>query len=129
MIKSRSRVLPTPMLSTLLLVVWLMLQNSVSPGQILLGAVLAIAAGVDGPDALPPVTDNTSRVTVSWDPEKVADHTGVTATFGAPLAPGLTLVPDATIERGALRIDTEDGGVEDGPGQWRQAIAEALSAC
>ena len=36
-------------------------------------------------------------VTVNWDPEKVADHTGVTATFGAPLAPGLTLVPDALV--------------------------------
>ena len=43
--------------------------------------------------------------------------------------PNLTLVPDASIERGGLRIDTEDGGVEDGPGQWRQAIAEALCAC
>ena len=33
----------------------------------------------------------------TWDPEQVADHTGVTATFGAPLAPGLTLVPDALV--------------------------------
>ena len=28
---------------------------------------------------------------------ELADHTGVTATFGAPLAPGLTLVPDALV--------------------------------
>ncbi|WP_029114645.1 type I polyketide synthase [Mycobacterium sp. URHB0044] len=62
-------------------------------------AVLAIAAGVDGPEALPPVADDTTTVTVSWDPEEVADHTGVTATFGAPLAPGLTLVPDALVGR------------------------------
>ena len=41
--------------------------------------------------------DNTATVTVDWDPEKVADHTGVTATFGAPLAPGLTVVPDALV--------------------------------
>ena len=60
-------------------------------------SVLAIAAGVDGPESLPPVHDNTARVTVDWDPEQVADHTGVTATFGAPLAPGLTLVPDALV--------------------------------
>nr|MCH9700870.1 DUF1729 domain-containing protein [Actinomycetes bacterium] len=60
-------------------------------------AVLAIAAGVDGPDALPPVENGTATMTVQWDPEKVADHTGVTATFGAPLAPGLTLVPDALV--------------------------------
>ncbi|MDT5076492.1 MAG: fatty acid synthase, bacteria type, partial [Mycobacterium sp.] len=62
-------------------------------------SVLAIAANVDGPEALPPVVDDSTTVTVSWDPEEVADHTGVTATFGAPLAPGLTLVPDALVGR------------------------------
>jgi fatty acid synthase len=62
-------------------------------------AVLAIAAGVDGVDTLPTVIDDSTTVTVSWDPEEVADHTGVTATFGAPLAPGLTLVPDALVGR------------------------------
>ncbi|MHC9295750.1 fatty acid synthase subunit beta domain-containing protein [Mycobacterium sp. LTG2003] len=62
-------------------------------------SVLAIAAGVDGPDALPPVTDGAATVTVAWDPEQVADHTGVTATFGAPLAPTLTVVPDALVGR------------------------------
>ncbi|HYJ55825.1 MAG TPA: acyltransferase domain-containing protein, partial [Mycobacterium sp.] len=60
-------------------------------------SVLAIAAGAEGQDSLPPVENNTATVTVEWDPEKVADHTGVTATFGAPLAPGLTLVPDALV--------------------------------
>ncbi|AKS33288.1 type I polyketide synthase [Mycolicibacterium goodii] len=62
-------------------------------------AVLAIAAGVEGPEALPEVVDNTATVTVDWDPERVADHTGVTATFGAPLAPTLTVVPDALVGR------------------------------
>jgi fatty acid synthase len=60
-------------------------------------AVLAIAAGVDGPEFLPGVTDGTATVTVDWDPERVADHTGVTATFGEPLAPSLTTVPDALV--------------------------------
>jgi fatty acid synthase len=60
-------------------------------------AVLAIAAGVDGPELLPPVTDGTATVTVDWDPERVADHTGVTAIFGEPLAPSLTTVPDALV--------------------------------
>ena len=36
-------------------------------------------------------------MTVDWDPERVADHTGVTATFGEPLAPSLTTVPDALV--------------------------------
>jgi len=62
-------------------------------------AVLAIAAGADGPDALAPVTDGATTVTVAWDPERVADHTGVTAVFGAPLAPGLTPVPDTLVGR------------------------------
>ena len=60
-------------------------------------AVLAIAAGVDGPEFLPPVQDGAATVTVDWDPERVADHTGVTATFGEPLAPSLTTVPDALV--------------------------------
>ncbi|OBF49098.1 3-oxoacyl-ACP synthase [Mycobacterium sp. 852002-53434_SCH5985345] len=60
-------------------------------------AVLAIAAGVDGPEFLPAVVDGTATVSVDWDPERVADHTGVTATFGEPLAPGLTTVPDALV--------------------------------
>jgi fatty acid synthase, bacteria type len=60
-------------------------------------AVLAIAAGVDGPEFLPAVTDGTATLTVDWDPERVADHTGVTATFGEPLAPSLTTVPDALV--------------------------------
>ncbi|MDT5134899.1 MAG: fatty acid synthase, bacteria type, partial [Mycobacterium sp.] len=62
-------------------------------------AVLAIAAGVDGPEALPPVQDGAAKVSVTWNPEEVADHTGVTATFGAPLAPGLPVVPDALVGR------------------------------
>ena len=60
-------------------------------------SVLAIAAGVDGPEHLPPVHDGSATVTVDWDPERVADHTGVTATFGEPLAPSLTTVPDALV--------------------------------
>jgi fatty acid synthase len=62
-------------------------------------AVLAIAAGVDGPEALPPLLGRSSTVRVQWDPDRVADHTGVTATFGAPLAPTLSTVPDALVGR------------------------------
>lgn len=61
--------------------------------------VLAIAAGVDGPDALPELVNGSATVRMAWDPERVADHTGVTATFGAPLAPTLTTVPDALVGR------------------------------
>jgi len=37
--------------------------------------------------------------------------------------------PDRTLERGALRVETASGGVEDGPDLWRRAIAEALHQC
>ncbi|ORA13772.1 3-oxoacyl-ACP synthase [Mycobacterium asiaticum DSM 44297] len=60
-------------------------------------SVLAIAAGADGPESLPDVHDGAATLTVDWDPERVADHTGVTATFGEPLAPSLTTVPDALV--------------------------------
>lgn len=39
------------------------------------------------------------------------------------------IVPDPTLERGALRVETSTGGVEDGPDQWRRAIVEALHQC
>ena len=64
-----------------------------------MSAVLAIAAGVDGPDDLPAIVGGSTTVTVDWDPERVADHTGVTATFGSPLAPTLSTVPDALVGR------------------------------
>jgi flagellar assembly protein FliH len=37
--------------------------------------------------------------------------------------------PDPTLERGAIRVEGANGGVEDGPATWRHAIAEALHAC
>lgn len=80
-------------------------------------AVLAIAAGVDGPEFLPAVVDGTATVSVDWDPERVADHTGVTATFGKSLAPGLTTVPDALVGLcwpavfAAIGSAVTDGGV------------------
>lgn len=40
-----------------------------------------------------------------------------------------TVRPDAKLERGTIRIETANGGVEDGPATWRQAIAEALHDC
>jgi flagellar assembly protein FliH len=36
---------------------------------------------------------------------------------------------DATLERGAIRVEGAHGGVEDGPATWRRAIAEALHQC
>lgn len=38
------------------------------------------------------------------------------------------IVPDGALERGTLVFDMADGAVEDGPAQWRAALAEALGA-
>lgn len=36
---------------------------------------------------------------------------------------------DAALARGAIRVEGTNGGVEDGPEQWRRAIAEAMDRC
>ena len=41
----------------------------------------------------------------------------------------LEVLEDPALERGAIRIETQSGGVEDGPAHWRRAIAEALAQC
>lgn len=48
---------------------------------------------------------------------------------GAKLPADWQIVPDAALERGALRVETSSGGIEDGPVQWRAAITEALRLC
>lgn len=56
-------------------------------------------------------------------------HPDDLALIGARLPDGWTISPDPALARGALRIETSNGGVEDGPESWRQAIAEALAKC
>ena len=41
----------------------------------------------------------------------------------------LAVQEDQALERGAIRIESQSGGVEDGPAHWRRAIAEALAQC
>ena len=37
--------------------------------------------------------------------------------------------PDPSLPRGTLRVESTEGGVEDGPETWRRAISEALGPC
>ncbi len=46
----------------------------------------------------------------------VAEHIGDT----------LAIVPDTSLARGAVRVEGASSGIEDGPDQWRAAIAAAL---
>ena len=39
------------------------------------------------------------------------------------------VIPDGSLQRGAIRVETATGGVEDSPELWRRAIEEALSQC
>jgi flagellar assembly protein FliH len=45
------------------------------------------------------------------------------------LPAGLLVEADATVERGGLRIETPDGGIEDGPAHWRRVLVEAFGEC
>lgn len=45
------------------------------------------------------------------------------------LKTSLRLEADPALARGQLRVDGEDGGVEDGAEQWHAALAEAFGIC
>ena len=45
------------------------------------------------------------------------------------LPKGLTVEAEPGVERGGLRIETPDAGIEDGPAQWRRILAEAFREC
>lgn len=49
--------------------------------------------------------------------------------IGRQLPEGLEVQEDAALERGALRIETANGGIEDGPANWCHAIKAALTQC
>ena len=42
---------------------------------------------------------------------------------------GIAIAPDPAMPRGEIRMETPAGGIADGPGNWRDAIAEALRSC
>ena len=94
----------------------------------LCGAVLDSAA-ID-PDAVSRrVTAALALLRRSTDERVLRLHPDDLALVGARLPPGLETRADPALERGALRLETAAGGVEDGPAQWREAIAAAVRAC
>ena len=56
-------------------------------------------------------------------------HPDDLALIAERLSADWTVSPDPTLERGALRVESQSGGVEDGPAQWRRALIEAFHAC
>ena len=103
--------------------------------QRLLATVEALCEATIAPLALDraALTERVARAATMLaraDDDKVLRlHPADLALVARNLPEGLQTIADPAIERGALRIESASGGVEDGPAHWRRAIAEALSLC
>jgi flagellar assembly protein FliH len=71
----------------------------------------------------------TAMLQRSLDERRVLLNPEDLAFVAGRLPEGLTIEPDASVERGGLRIETSDGGIEDGPAHWRRILAEAFEEC
>ena len=90
----------------------------------------ALAPLALNPDALTRRVERAAAMLARADDERMLRlHPDDLELVAERLPPGLSVEPDPTLERGALRIEGNAGGVEDGPDRWRQAIAEALGEC
>ena len=94
--------------------------------------VLALCQSVLGEAALVPDT-LVRRVTIAAamfsrasDERVIRLHPEDLALVQGRLPDNWHCEPDPLMERGAVRIETSTGGVEDGPAQWRAALDEAL---
>jgi len=86
-----------------------------------------LAPLVADPDALVVrVTKALGLLRRSEDDRVLRLHPEDIALLTGQLPEHLKIEPDAALERGEIRVETAEGGVEDGPGQWRRALAEAL---
>jgi flagellar assembly protein FliH len=65
----------------------------------------------------------------SQDERRVLLHPADLELVQARLPADLRVDPDSSVERGGIRIETADGGIEDGPSQWRRILAEAFREC
>lgn len=81
-------------------------------------------------DALTRRVETAVSMFVRADDERVIRlHPDDLALLTGKLPESWQFTPDPALERGALRVETASGGVEDGPAQWRAAITEALRLC
>ncbi|MBA3056277.1 MAG: flagellar biosynthesis protein, partial [Sphingomonadales bacterium] len=97
--------------------------------------VMALCEATLVPFALDPAvlarrTERAVTMLARADDERVIRLHPADLALVAPRLPAeWTLSPDPALERGALRVETQSGGVEDGPAQWRRALAEAFHSC
>ena len=98
-------------------------------------AVAAICQAMAGEIAIEPdrlaarVKRAAAMLRRKHDERIVSLHPADLALVRGRLPASLRLEPDPSLARGQLRVDSEDGGVEDGPEQWRAALSEALGSC
>lgn len=60
------------------------------------------------------------------DERVVRLHPDDLALIADRLSENIRVEPDPTMTRGQLLVETAEGGLEDGPDEWRRALAEAL---
>lgn len=98
-------------------------------------AVVAICQRMAGEIALDPdrlaarVEAASAMLRRRHDERLVRLHPDDMVLIAGRIPTGLRIEPDPSLGRGQLRVETADGGVEDGPEQWRAALAEALGSC
>lgn len=90
----------------------------------------AIAPAALDPDGLTRRVECAAAMLARVQDERVIRlHPEDLALIAARLPEDWHFEPDATLDRGAVRVEGATGGVEDGPAQWRAAITEALRQC
>lgn len=90
-------------------------------------AVLPLALDEEG--LITRIGKATAMLQRAQDERRVLLHPQDLALVEGKLPADLVAVADPSVERGALRIETEDGGIEDGPAQWRRILEEAFREC
>lgn len=90
-------------------------------------AILPLALDQDGLVAR--IGKATAMLQRAQDERRVLLHPDDLALVEGRLPADLVAVADPSVERGGLRIETEDGGIEDGPSQWRRILEEAFREC
>ncbi len=90
-------------------------------------AVLPLALDADG--LLARIERAVTMLQRAQDERLVRVHPDDLALIEARLPGTLKVKADPSVERGGLRIETPDGGIEDGPTHWRRALAEAFRQC
>lgn len=96
-----TRVMPYPLLSAFLLLMWLLLNQSLSPGNIVLGIVVGIAGGL----AISPLDMPSGRVRNPWALFKLAYIVLIDIIRSNIAVVGIVLSPNPKAQSGFLMVE------------------------